>query len=395
MATVLLTWELGGGMAHLVNLLPLARGLRERGHRVFAALRHLSSAETVFGELDISYLQAPVRTGRSRRWIEPARTFAHVLYNTGFDDASVLRPAVHAWKNLYKLVQPDLLIFDHSPTALLAARGCPAKKVVVGPGFCCPSDESPLRDLRPWLAGDAHRLRQDEAGVLANANQALDALNQPPVERLGQLYREVDDTFLLTFAELDPYAPREGATYRGTRPVPGAHRPEWPEGPGKRVFAYLRCFPALPRLLALLDELKVPTIVCAEGIDPKLRQRFDSEALRFEDRLLDLAEVGRHCDLAILNGNHGTTAAMLLAGKPVLQVPINLEQTLNSIAVERLGAGLGASGDRPEQIAVKLMALLSSRKHTEAARQFAARYASFDPQQGLSLMLQGLEELLP
>jgi UDP:flavonoid glycosyltransferase YjiC (YdhE family) len=37
MATILLTWELGAGLGHLVNLLPLARGLLQRGHRVYAA----------------------------------------------------------------------------------------------------------------------------------------------------------------------------------------------------------------------------------------------------------------------------------------------------------------------------------------------------------------------
>ena len=48
MGSVLLTWELGAGLGHLVNLLPLARGLAERGHRVTAMLRDLSQAEKVF-----------------------------------------------------------------------------------------------------------------------------------------------------------------------------------------------------------------------------------------------------------------------------------------------------------------------------------------------------------
>ena len=44
MARILLTWELGGGLGHLMNLRPLAEGLTRRGHRVVAALRDLSSA---------------------------------------------------------------------------------------------------------------------------------------------------------------------------------------------------------------------------------------------------------------------------------------------------------------------------------------------------------------
>lgn len=44
MATVLVTWELGGGLGHLLPLEPLVRGLSERGHRVAVALRDLSRA---------------------------------------------------------------------------------------------------------------------------------------------------------------------------------------------------------------------------------------------------------------------------------------------------------------------------------------------------------------
>jgi UDP:flavonoid glycosyltransferase YjiC (YdhE family) len=44
MSTILLTWELGGGLGHLVNLLPLARELSQRGNRVFAPVKTGRSA---------------------------------------------------------------------------------------------------------------------------------------------------------------------------------------------------------------------------------------------------------------------------------------------------------------------------------------------------------------
>ena len=47
MATILLTWELGGGLGHLANLGPIAGLLTDRGHRVCAALRHPSSANGI------------------------------------------------------------------------------------------------------------------------------------------------------------------------------------------------------------------------------------------------------------------------------------------------------------------------------------------------------------
>ena len=49
MATILFTWELGGGLGHLVPLTPLVRALSDRGHRVFAALNDLNRADVTFG----------------------------------------------------------------------------------------------------------------------------------------------------------------------------------------------------------------------------------------------------------------------------------------------------------------------------------------------------------
>ena len=34
------------------------------------------------------------------------------------------------------------------------------------------------------------------------------------------------------------------------------------------------------------------------------------------------------CDVAVLNGGHGVTSQMLLAGKPVLEIPLAMEQRL-------------------------------------------------------------------
>jgi UDP:flavonoid glycosyltransferase YjiC (YdhE family) len=109
---------------------------------------------------------------------------------------------------------------------------------------------------------------------------------------------------------------------------------------------------------------------------------------------LDTSLVAEQCDLAILNAGHGTTAAMLMAGKPVLQLPIHLEQTLNAAATVRLGAGLSAAINRPEEIAVKLMALLCSDIHTEAARRFAERCVGLDPGRQVRNALQRIEALV-
>ena len=394
MARVLLAWELGGGLGHLTNYLPIAKGLVEEGHQLFAALRDLSRAEDVFAGIEVSFLQAPIRTRSVERRFRPIRTFAHILHSVGFGDFRELRALAEAWRHLYRYVRPDLIIFDHSPTALLAARGWDTKKAVMGTGFYCPVDEYPLRDLRGWARNDLEQLRRDEDLVLAHANRVLDSWGQMPLDRLSQLYHQVDENFLTTLKELDHYRDRENARYWGAWPNIGGKAPVWPKGSGKRIYAYLKPFPALPGLLALLNELRCSTLIYVDGINTKVQRRFQSATLRFENERLDLHQVGQECDLAILNGTHGTTAAMLLAGKPALHVPLYLEQALNGAAVARLGAGLSASPRRPEQIAVKLMNLLGSKKHAVAAREVAERYATVEQEHLIDQVMQRVADLL-
>jgi len=397
MANILLAWELGGGLGHLSASRPLVTGLVGQGHRVFAALRDLSRADRMFGSADVSLLQAPFRSRRTDVRINPLRSFPHILLCNGFADAGELRAMAGAWRSLYDYVQPDLIVFDHSPTALLAARACPARRALIGTGFCAPADTAPMPDLRLWLKDDSQRLQEAEQRTLDNANGVLQRWNLPPLGRIAQLFGDVDENFLMSMAELDPKAyagSRNGQAYWGSWPDAGGVAPQWPEGPGKRIFAYLKPFPALPRLLALLTELGCPALLYVDGIDPRLPQRFRSPRLHFEQRPVDLTQVATQCDLAILNGTHGTTVSMLLAGKPLLQIPLYLEQGLNSQAVERMGAGLTAAPNRPEQIAVKLMQLLGSDQYAQAANRFAARYADLVPARQVERMLTRIEALL-
>jgi UDP:flavonoid glycosyltransferase YjiC (YdhE family) len=167
----------------------------------------------------------------------------------------------------------------------------------------------------------------------------------------------------------------------------------WPKGDGKRIYAYFKPFPNLPRLLAVLNDLGCPTIIYGDGLDV-LQRQFESNAMHFEREWLDLSRVGQECDLAILNGNHGTTVSLLMAGRPTLQIPIFLEQGLFSTCVERLGAALIVEPNKPEQFSTRLTALLTSSKFTEAAVNFARRYADFNPPRQIDAILQRAEELV-
>jgi hypothetical protein len=393
MATIMLAWELGGGLGHLTPLVPIVRRLRLRGHHVVAAVRDLSRIDSIFAGLGVTYLQAPVKLFKSPDQIEPPRTLAHILHNSGFSDVRELRAMAEGWRTLFRLIQPDLFLFDHSPTAQLAARACPGRKAVIGTGFCCPPDEAPLPDLRPWMPGNADSLRQDEENVLRHVNQVLDSWSLAPLRRLSQLYHDVDHTFLTTFRELDHYPSRGEAEYSGAWGTDGGDEPVWPSVPGKRIFAYLKPFATLRDMLVALAHLAHPTLVFIDGLSPALREDFQSPTLHFVSRRLNLAAVGATSDLAILNGGHNATALMLLAGKPTLHVPLNLEQAYNGSSVAKQEAGLGALPERPQDFSPIISALLNEPRFTDGARRFAVRYADYDPQHHIERISVRLHEL--
>ncbi|HEX4000857.1 MAG TPA: hypothetical protein VHX65_20080 [Pirellulales bacterium] len=271
MATILLAWELGGGLGHLMNLRPIAIELPRRGHRVFAALRDLSQAHKIFGGSGVALLQAPFKHGRMLE-IQPCCTFAHILHNVGFSNVDELSTMVGAWRQIFEFVRPDLIVFDHSPTALLAARGVAVRKALIGTGFFAPPNVAPLPNLRTWLAVDRAQLQTDESQVLATMNATLDRLGQSPLQNVAELFAEVDENFLLTFRDLDCYERPAETNYFGMWAGNIGAPPQWPAGPGRKVFGYLKPFSELPRLLQELCRSGNPTLLYAPGIDPRLRK---------------------------------------------------------------------------------------------------------------------------
>jgi UDP:flavonoid glycosyltransferase YjiC (YdhE family) len=418
--TVLFAWENGAGSGHLMQMLPLAKDLAAAGHCVVMALRYLSRAVEVFGKAGVLFLQAPYRaTGRPR----PGRVaaFAQLLANVGFGDDNDLLGHASAWRNLIRSVGPDLLVCDYSPTALLAARDFPqVPRVVIGSGFCVPPDAVPA-DAAPGANGDGNRPRSVwaplrpgllaadplpalavEAEVLDRANWVLENWGRPPMERLGQLYSDVGETFLTTFPELDHFRDRPGAAYwgpvldteAGDEPAP----PLWPDASGKRVFAYLKATPVLGEVLRTLAATKQPAVAFVDGLDPESAKRLGSDTVHVSERRVDVAAACRECDCAVLNGGHSVTSQMLLAGKPILAVPLVLEQQMTGAALERLGAGLSAPPRRGEPWEwagkAKLESLLSDDGYADYARRFADRYAAFDPAAQRRAMLGRAEDLM-
>jgi UDP-N-acetylglucosamine:LPS N-acetylglucosamine transferase len=374
MAHVVMCWELGGDLGHVARMKPLAEALHRHGHRVSFILRECLPAERLLDPERFRWFQAPYQSEAVPDSRKPTWNMADVLYNTGFHSPRNLAGRMRAWRALFALLDPDLLVFDHSPTALLAAHGLKIPRVILGTGFGIPPAVSPF----PAFEADAAvpDLTGSEKQITLSINGALEDMGSAPIARLADIYTAEAKVFF-TLRELDHYPARDAGDYWGAPRQDAGIPTAWPGGSGKRVFAYLKPFKTLPALLKTLQESGHPTLIyLSKGAEATRREFQSASNLAFSERPVDLPSAVAKADLVICHSGHGTISAALLGGKPLLLLPLNMEQRMLSARVMQAGAGLAAPALAPEGMQQKFQRLMAEPAFTEAARTFAERYAS-------------------
>ncbi|REK15827.1 MAG: hypothetical protein DWQ37_08390 [Planctomycetota bacterium] len=291
---------------------------------------------------------------------------------------------------MFDLVAPEVVVMDFSPTALLALQRWPARTVLLGSGHACPPDVSPLPDMCPWRDNYPDRLRATEDQVLAHLNRQLDQQGAATLDRVGQLFARVDANLLTTFPELDHYPERGDGDYRGVIGQLPGERPDWPKGQRPRVFVYLKPSASCDALLSELRRRELSTL----AFMPKCNAA-QHGTLRITDRPLAIDEIASSCDLAIVNAGHNTVARLLVAGRPILALPISGEQETVANNAARVGAAKKAAVDRPEDALPALEAMLKDDTYARAAQQFSCKYADFDVDRALETILDSLEAQAP
>jgi UDP:flavonoid glycosyltransferase YjiC (YdhE family) len=378
MARILFVWELGKGFGHLAPYLDLVAGLKGAGHDVEFAARDVGHAEQVFGKHAVPIVQAPLMMHNIADPYRVQYSLSHLLHNAGFAEPQSILGLVKAWRRLFDHARPDLAIFDHSPTALLAARACPFRRIVSGSGFLIPPAEIPLPLMRYWMQYDRARLTDEESRLLAGINQVQKELGEPALASVSELYA-ADDQFLLGFEEMDHYPQRRGGRYLGMfSPADHGAAPQWPAGFERRVFAYLHPYRHLAALLELLARGRFATIAYGPEIPSALRRKFAASNLVFSEQPLDMSRAAAESSIAVTNATFGTTAALLLQGRPVLCIPTNLERVMVARRVVEMGAGLAVEQARPEGLQPALRALFTQDRFMRAAEAFRDRYRHLD-----------------
>jgi len=294
-------------------------------------------------------------------------------------------------------VKPSVVLCDHAPTALLASRFFNVRRAMIGTGFFSPPDETPLRDLAPWMPPNpASDDTAKERALLDRINRILMNGSRPPLERVTQLYSEADANFLLTLPELDHYGHRSEGDYRGMWSPRGGVVPEWPTGDGPRLFAYLMPSQDIwqpASLLQAIEALGNPAVVYAPSCDQRLLEKVVAPNIRIQRERCDMDSVAQQASVAIGHGNNGTTTRFLLGGVPQLLMPLNLEQFILSRRVVATGAGLMVRPESPEHITRYLYKILHDSRFKTAAATFAAKYEAFDGHASATSIVDELESL--
>ena len=375
MADVFFAWELGTGRGHLTRMRPLMNYLLARCHRLTFAARELANVHKVLGDLDLTVQQAPL----CHRNLNPEErrtvSFGQVLRNVGYHDADGLATMIVAWMNLLTVRRPALVVADHSPTALLAARTLGCRTAVLANGFMHPPPGRPFGPFRPDLSvADRRSLIDQDERLTKNVNRALRAVGGPPITELADIYSTVDDVYLCTVPEFDHFGARENAAYYGPVEYSAATaRPEWPGVDEPKIYSYLYFHSGLVELLTAFAQAELNMLLYCNDIPPDLMTPFKGSSLRFADGPLDLTAVTEQAALGIVNANFSTTFELLTGGLPLVLVPIQAEQQLLSERLSETGAVATASIMQPQSVIALAHAMLADGRYREAAEALAAR----------------------
>ena len=339
MKTVLFVWELGDGLGHVAPLAAIARALRQKFKagecRIVFAVREPIFSRAAIGNGEWPVLPAPQYTGDLEA-ASYAASYTQLLAAIGFARRSDLTNILAAWDDLFGLIEPDLLVADHSPSAVIAARGR-IPTLAVGSGFTLP----------PWQFAEFPALRTGmqapaiQTLILENINYRLTSRGAPVLEHLPQLF-QTDARAVFALPHLDPYGPFRRDRLLG--PYDGGLRPDVGQTPRPMdagLFYYGHA--ALPETDIVVEGLinsGVPVSAFITGPDTAAKAMLRERAHRFHETMPQLSEAFKSCSFVISHGGAGLTQSALMAGLPQVLLPIHVESQINSLRVAALGSGL-------------------------------------------------------
>lgn len=386
--TVLFAWELGANFGHLAKNLALAPGFIDRGMDVVMAVPNPVAAGRIVRNETIRIIEVPQLSRTSLHKTAPIN-HADLLLGAGWSNAEAFRRAVGEWRELLRAWKVDRLVYDHAPTALVAAYLEGIQVDFVGSAFELPPLHVSLPSFRPWVAAPTAVQAAAERMALNVLNRAIGSGGGRRLHRLVELY-QIGPHHLTTFPQIDPFGSRPYAHYIGPiGMLPGGRAIEWKTRTDRhpntrKILIYLRANPRTALVLQHLQQLTDADVVCCIPDAPDdWAGRFDK--LRLTNEHLQFEPLLAEADLVI---THGTTtmARALWAGTPVLALPEWVEQYLVGSRIERLGFGKVLRPSQGDAILVDtIRTILNDPRYQMKAAIFPEQHTTWALDQGFTL----------
>ena len=396
MAKILCVWELGEDLGHLAQFSVVSQELLSRGHEVYFAARDLSRSDLFFSGQQVYLLQAPVWQPRLKKPMK-TRTFSEILLYQGFQSKASLQPLVSAWRNLFALISPDLVIFDYSPAALVAAMNLSFKKVILSNSFTTLPAGGDSKDLQRWEPDPTYDLTKSEFYITNVINEVLANYGAPKIDKISDIFRS--DLIVLTcFRDIDFYRnQRHQAVYIGCLPGAGQFKASsWAASVHPKVFAYLkRGKDKVDSVINVLQRLPVNVVCFYAGANRGECIALSRDTLRVSNEPFDMDSVFNQTDYVVTHAGMGVANRALYHGCPMLVVPTQLEQINTAILLEEMQVALSVkSRDTEIDIEEKIISLIQNSKYLKHAREFSAKNELISPQRSLKVVGDLCEDLL-
>ncbi len=364
---VLLAWEFGEGLAHVMLLAGVARELRALSENI----------ELVFALRDIDPglsvgIDAHLIVETPRRFIKPGftplttlqphRTFGGMIGEALVDESWESLRYFEEWDLLIAAARPDVIIADYAPSAtMLAAKRVPA--VACGIGYSLPPVDLPTFPPVTKAAGPFYASEEE---LLERFNVVLRHVGARVLERLPQI-NEADAYGLCTVPDLDPYADFPGRDWLGSIMPDGVPVMEDRHSGGLAYFHQKQQFDD-----AILDGL----IRSGVEIDiymgepmRRTRKRTQGTSLRLSDEPFSLRRAMPGRAVAIHQGSLGFCSAAAFAGVPQVMLPRHQEHYSNSRSL--VAKGVGIIVKPAQRTAAELARVIRETAESETMREAA------------------------
>ena len=292
----------------------------------------------------------------------------------------------------------DVAVIDTMiPSALFGAEVAGVRAVIVmhGPYMIPRADVPPLGTGLMPAKGPLGRLRDRSAAAVALAvfRSGMPALNRaraeaglPPVRDLPDLMGRADRVLVCSSPSYDFGSGSVPANVRYVGPQLDDHPSEgsadrWAGPPGQPLVlvglssTVMRQEGLLQRAADALGQLQVRGLVTTgPAVDPAVISAPQKVTVT---RWVRHADVLPHCSAVITHGGHGTVMKALIAGVPLILVPLGRDQPDNAARVVHAGAGIRLRKNASAgPLRAAITRVIADPRYRAAADVMAARLAA-------------------